>query len=229
MSTISTGLGRAAWLVFERDVRLAFRRWEQVSHPVVFFVMVATLFPLALSPESSLLRNIAPGVVWVGALLSSLLALDALLRADLEDGTLEQLTLSGQPLGWLLLAKTLAHWFLSGLPLVIAAPLVAMALAAPDESIGVLMLALFLGTGVLSFIGSVGAALTLGTRRGGVLLSLLVLPLAMPVLIFGARATDLAMRGEAAEGPVWLLAAMLVLAATLSPVAASTAVRISLE
>ena len=229
MSTISTGLGRAAWLVFERDVRLAFRRWEQVSHPVVFFVMVATLFPLALSPESSLLRNIAPGVVWVGALLSSLLALDALLRADLEDGTLEQLTLSGQPLGWLLLAKTLAHWFLSGLPLVIAAPLVAMALAAPGESIGVLMLALFLGTGVLSFIGSVGAALTLGTRRGGVLLSLLVLPLAMPVLIFGARATDLAMRGEAAEGPVWLLAAMLVLAATLSPVAASTAVRISLE
>ena len=229
MSTPGTHIGRAAWLVFERDVRLAFRRWEQVTHPVVFFVMVATLFPLALSPETSLLRNIAPGVVWVAALLSSLLALDSLLRADLEDGTLEQLTLSGQPLGWLLLAKTLAHWLLSGLPLVIAAPLVALSLAAPGESVGVLMLALLLGTGVLSFLGSVGAALTLGSRRGSVLLSLLVLPLAMPVLIFGARATDLAMRGEAAGGPLLLLGAMLALAVTLAPIATASAVRISLE
>ena len=229
MSAVTTGLGRAAWLVFERDVRLAFRRWEQVTHPVVFFVMVATLFPLALSPELSLLRNIAPGVVWVAALLSSLLALDSLLRADLEDGTLEQMTLSGQPLGWLLLAKTLAHWVLSGLPLVIASPLVALAFAAPDQSVGVLMLALALGTGVLSFLGAVGAALTLGSRRGGVLLSLLVLPLAMPVLIFGARATDLAMRGESAGGALLLLAAMLALALSLAPVAAATAVRISLE
>ena len=229
MSGASTSLGRAAWLVFERDVRLAFRRWEQVTHPVVFFLMVATLFPLALSPESSLLRNIAPGVVWVAALLSSLLALDTLLRADLEDGTLEQMTLAGQPLGWLLLAKTLAHWVLSGVPLVIAAPLVAASLSAPAASYGATMLALLLGTGVLSFLGSIGAALTLGTRRGSVLLSLLVLPLAMPVLIFGARATDLAMRGESAEGPLLLLAAMLVLAFTLSPVAASVAVRISLE
>jgi heme exporter protein B len=225
----TTGLGRAAWLTFERDLRLAFRRWQQLAHPVAFFVMVATLFPLALSPEPSLLRNIAPGVVWVAALLSSLLALDMLLRADLEDGTLEQLTISGQPLAWLLLAKTLAHWLLSGLPLVIAAPVMAMALAAPGEASAVLMLALALGTGVLSFLGSVGAALTLGTRRGSVLLSLLVLPLAMPALIFGARATDLAMRGEDASGPLWLLAAMLVLAATLAPLAASTAVRISLE
>jgi len=229
VSAVTTGLGRAAWLVFERDVRLAFRRWEQVTHPVVFFVMVATLFPLALSPELSLLRNIAPGVVWVAALLSSLLALDSLLRADLEDGTLEQMTLSGQPLGWLLLAKTLAHWVLSGLPLVIASPLVALAFAAPDQSVGVLMLALALGTGVLSFLGAVGAALTLGSRRGGVLLSLLVLPLAMPVLIFGARATDLAMRGESAGGALLLLAAMLALALSLAPVAAATAVRISLE
>jgi heme exporter protein B len=227
--SVATGLGRAAWLVFERDVRLAFRRWQQVVHPVVFFVMVATLFPLALSPESSLLRNIAPGVVWVAALLSSLLALDSLLRADLDDGTLEQLTISGQPLGVLLLAKTLAHWLLSGLPLVLASPLVALALAAPGEATGVLMLALALGTGVLSFLGCIGAALTLGSRRGSVLLSLLVLPLAMPTLIFGARATDLALRSEAADGPLWLLAAMLVLAATLSPLAVSSAVRISLE
>ena len=229
MSGVTTGLGRAAWLVFERDLRLAFRRWEQVTHPVVFFLMVVTLFPLALSPVPSLLRDIAAGVVWVGALLSSLLALESLYRADLEDGTLEQLTLSGQPLAWLLLAKTLAHWFLSGIPLVIAAPILAASLAAPSESVVVLMTSLALGTGVLSFVGSVGAALTLGTRRGSVLLSLLVLPLAMPVLIFGARATDEAMRGEPAGGPLWLLAAMLILAVTLAPWASSAAVRISLE
>jgi heme exporter protein B len=229
MTDLSTGLGRAAWLVFERDLRLAFRRWQQVTHPVVFFIMVATLFPLALSPEPSLLRNITPGVVWVGALLSSLLALESLFRADLEDGTLEQLTLSGQPLGWLLLSKTMAHWFLSGVPLVIAAPVVAGSLAAPADSLGVLMVSLALGTGVLSFIGAVGAALTLGSRRGSVLLSLLVLPLAMPVLIFGARATDLAMRGETATGPLLLLAAMLILAVSLAPLASSLAVRISLE
>jgi heme exporter protein B len=224
-----TGLASAAWLVFERDLRLAFRRWQQVTHPVVFFVMVATLFPLALSPEPVLLRTLAPGVVWVAALLSSLLSLENLFRADLEDGTLEQLTLSGQPLAWLLLSKTLAHWWLSGVPLVLAAPLVAASLAAPGSSFGVLMLALFLGSGVLSFIGATGAALTLGSRRGSVLLSLLVLPLAMPVLIFGARATDLAMHGEGAAGPLLLLAAMLILSVTLAPLAAAAAVRISLE
>ena len=229
MSGVTTGLGRAAWLVFERDLRLAFRRWEQVTHPVVFFLMVVTLFPLALGPDPSLLRNMAAGVVWVAALLSSLLALESLYRADFEDGSLEQLTLSGQPLAWLLLAKTLAHWFLSGIPLVVAAPVLAASLAAPSEAVGVLMTSLALGTGVLSFLGSVGAALTLGTRRGGVLLSLLVLPLAMPVLIFGARATDQAMRGEPAAGPLWLLAAMLILAVTLAPWASSAAVRISLD
>ncbi len=229
MSAVTTGLGRAAWLVFERDLRLAFRRWDQVSHPVVFFVMVVTLFPLALGPEPSLLRNMAAGVVWVAALLSSLLALESLYRADFEDGTLEQLTLSGQPLAWLLLAKTLAHWFLSGIPLVVAAPVLAASLAAPSTVVGVLMTSLALGTGVLSFLGSVGAALTLGTRRGGVLMSLLVLPLAMPVLIFGARATEQAMHGEPAAGPLWLLAAMLILAITLAPWASSAAVRISLD
>ena len=229
MSGLTTSLPRAAWLVLERDLRLAFRRWEQVTHPVVFFIMVATLFPLALSPEPALLRSIAPGVVWVGALLSSLLALESLFRADLEDGTLEQLTLSGQPLAWLLLAKTLAHWLLSGIPLVVAAPLIAASLAAPGESVAVLMTSLALGTGVLSFIGAVGAALTLGSRRGSVLLSLLVLPLAMPVLIFGARATDQAMRGDPSSGPLWLLAAMLILAVTLAPLASAAAVRVSLE
>lgn len=228
-ATLTAGLGRAAWLVFERDVRLAFRRWEQVTHPVVFFLMVTTLFPLAISPSDELLRTVAPGIVWVGALLSSLLALESLFRNDHDDGTLEQLVLSGQPLGWLLLAKTLAHWVLSGLPLVLTAPIVALSLATPTESVGVLMLSLVLGTGILSFLGAVGAALTLGTRRGSVLLSLLVLPLAMPVLIFGARATDLSIRGDDPTGALLLLTSMLILTVSLAPLAASSAVRISLE
>jgi heme exporter protein B len=229
VSGLSTSLPRAAWLVLERDLRLAFRRWEQVTHPVVFFLMIASLFPLALSPEPSQLRNIAACVVWVGALLSSLLALESLYRSDQDDGTLEQLTLSGQPLPILLLAKTVAHWLLSGIPLVIAAPLVAISMGASGEAYGVLMASVALGTGVLSFLGSVGAALTLGSRRGSVLLSLLVLPLALPVLIFGARATDLAMHGESAAGPLWLLSAVLILSVTLAPWASAAAVRISLE
>jgi heme exporter protein B len=227
--TTSTPLLLAAFRVLARDLKLAFRRLEQISHPVVFFIMVATLFPLALSPQPSLLRDTAAGVVWVGALLSSLLALEGLYRSDAEDGSLEQLVLCGQPLAVLLLAKTVAHWLVSGIPLVVVAPLVAASFGANGASFGVLMLSVALGTGVLSFVGSAGAALTLGSRRGSVLLSLLVLPLAMPVLIFGARAADLAMRGEPAEGPLWLLGAMLILSATLAPFGAAAAVRISLE
>jgi heme exporter protein B len=225
----ATAALRAAALILRRDLALAFRRWEQVTHPVVFFLMVATLFPLALDPKPSLLADIAAGVVWVSALLSSMLALETLYRADVEDGTLEQLTLTGQPLALLLLAKTVTHWLLSGVPLVLAAPIVAIAFGATSTSQGVLMASVALGTGVLSLIGSVGAALTLGSRRGSVLLSLLVLPLIMPVLIFGARATDLAMHGEAADGPLWLLGAMLIFALTLTPFASAAALRISLE
>ena len=191
--------------------------------------MIASLFPLALSPEPSQLRNISPCVVWVGALLSSLLALESLYRSDQDDGTLEQMTLSGQPLPVLLFAKTVAHWLLSGIPLVVAAPLVGLWMGAPERTFGVMMLSVALGTGVLSFLGSVAAALTLGTRRGSVLLSLLVLPLALPVLIFGAKATDLAMRGDSPDGAVMLLAAVLVLTVTLAPWASAAAVRISLE
>ena len=215
--------------VFGREVRLAARRFGQVLQAVTFFLMVTTLFPLALSPEPSLLRNIAPGVVWVGALLSSLLSLEALFRVDLDDGTLEQLVLSGQPLAGLLAAKMLAHWLLTGVPLVLAAPLAAASLNVPADALPVLMVTVGLGTGVIGFVGAIGAALTLAGRRGSVLLSLLVLPLVMPVLIFGARATDLAIRGEPAAGGVWLLLAMLILAITLAPLAAAAAVRICLE
>lgn len=222
-------LPAAAARVLGRDLRLAVRRFGHILQPVTFFLMVTTLFPLALNPEPSLLRNIAPGVIWVGALLSSLLSLESLFRVDLEDGTLEQLVLSGQPLSGLVSAKMLAHWGLTGLPLVLAAPLAAASMSVPVSALPVLMLSLALGTGIIGFVGAVGAALTLAGRRGSVLLSLLVLPLVMPVLIFGARVTDEAARGDPSTGGLWLLLAMLILALTLAPLAAAAAVRICLE
>jgi heme exporter protein B len=195
----------------------------------MFFVIVTTLFPLALTPELSRLRDVAPGVLWVGALLSSLLALDFLFRDDAHDGTLEQFVLSGQPLTALLLAKTFAHWLLSGLPLALSAPLIGIALGVPATAMSGVLVALVLGTVTLSLLGSATAGLTLGARRGGVLLSLLTLPLAVPVLIFGARATELAIMGESAAAPLYLLGALAVLALTLAPVAAAAAVRIGME
>lgn len=220
---------RAGWLLFERDLRLAMRRWEHVADPLVFFLMVTTLFPLALSPELSRLRDVAPGVLWVAALLSSLLAADTLLKSDAQDGTLEQYLLSGQPLTLLLLAKTAAHWILTGLPLVLVSPLVAIALGGPGAAVGTIMLGLTIGTVTLSLLGAIGAALTIGLRRGSLLLSLLVMPLAMPLLIFGARSSELAIAGEGAAGPLYLLASLLVLAITLAPLTAAAAVRISLD
>jgi heme exporter protein B len=225
----ATGLLDAGRLLYARDLKLAFRRWEQVTQPVVFFLMVTTLFPLALSPETAQLKQVAAGILWVAALLSALLALEFMFRSDYEDGTLEQLVLSGQPLWWLALIKALAHWTVSGLPLVLAAPVVALSLAVPGSALPTVVLSLVLGTAILSFLGAVGAGLTLGIRRGSVLLSLLVLPLAMPALIFGARAVDMAVMGEAARGPLLLLAAMCILSVTLGPFATSAALKVSME
>ncbi len=224
-----TGLLRAGGLLFARDLKLAFRRWEQVTQPVVFFLMVTTLFPLALSPEMSQLRQVAAGIVWVAALLSALLALEFMFRSDYEDGTLEQLVLSGQPLWWLALIKAAAHWTVSGLPLVVTAPLVAASLAVPAGAQWTVVVSLAFGTGILSFLGAVGAGLTLGVRRGSVLLSLLVLPLTMPALIFGARAVDMAIMGDESSGPLLLLAAMFILSLTLGPFATSAALKVSME
>jgi heme exporter protein B len=221
--------GTAALRLIERDLHLAFRRPGEWLQPLGFFVIVATLFPLALDPELSRLRDMAPGVIWVGALLSSLLALELLFREDGQDGSLEQLALSGLSLAWLLLAKSCVHWLLTGLPLVIAAPFLAIALGAPVAAVPGLMAALLLGSIALSLIGAIGAALTLGLRRGGTLLALIVLPLAVPVLVFGAQATALAIALEPLAGPLYLLGALAVLAATLAPLAAAGAVRISLE
>ena len=226
---VPTGMLAAAAATFRRDVVLAFRRPGQMIQPVVFFLIVTTLFPLSLSPQLSQLRDISPGILWVGALLSSLLALESLFRADLEDGTLEQWVVSGQPLAVQVLARILAHWTVSGLPLVAAAPLVGASLAVPASAFGITMLVLGLGTLCLSGLGAAGAALTLGSRRASVLLSLLVLPLAMPILIFGARGVDLAILGEPTRGPVLLLSALTILTLSLTPWAAASAVRISLE
>jgi heme exporter protein B len=223
------GLGAQFGLVVGRDLRLAVRHWDQVIQPLIFFVIVTTLFPLAISPALDELRRIAPGVLWVAAMLASLLALESLYRPDVEDGTMEQWVLSGQPLSLLLLAKTLTHWLLTGLPLVLMAPIVGTALGMSSSIWPVLAATLALGTGALSILGAIGAALTVSVRRGNVLLALLVLPLEMPVLIFGARAVDLAMQGESVVGPLNLLAAMLLLFVSLGPFAMAAAMRVSVE
>jgi heme exporter protein B len=219
----------AAGLVFRRDLMLAWRRWDEVAQPLIFYVVVTTLFPLATTPDLSQLRVISGGVVWVAALLASLLALESLFRSDVEDGTMEQWVLSGQPLGWLLLAKVASHWVLTGLPLVVMSPVVGTALGLPFAAWGTLVLSLLLGTATLSVLGGIGAALTVGVRRGSVLLSLLVLPLAMPLLIFGSRAVGMVMDGDSPTGPLQLLAAIFFLTLSLGPLAMSAAIRISVE
>jgi heme exporter protein B len=225
----SVSPGRAGLMLMRRDLRLAMRRPGEWLQPLVFFLVVTTLFPLATDPQLSRLRDMAPGALWVAALLSSLLALELLFREDGQDGSLEQLAVSGLPLAWLLLAKCGVHWLLTGVPLVLSAPLVATALGASYAALPGILGALLVGSVSLSLIGAVGAGLTLGLRRGGVLLALLVLPLAVPVLIFGARATALAMALEPMAAPMFLLAAVAVLSATLAPFAAAAAVRIGLE
>ena len=220
---------RVFWAVCRRDLQVAFRRSGDIVSPLAFFVLVTALFPLALSPEREVLRNLGPAVLWIAALLATLLSLNALFRADIEDGTMEQLVIGPHPLAPIMLGKTLAHWLLSGLPLVLLAPLLAVTYHLPLEGVRALCLTLLLGTPTLSLLGSIGAALTAGVRQSGGLLALLVLPLMMPVLIFGARATDLAASGEDIAGPVYLLGAFLVLALTVVPLGSAAAIRISVD
>lgn len=223
------GSGEAFVLIVRRELCLSFRRPDQLLQPLIFFLIVTTLFPLGLSLQLSLLRDIAPGVLWVAALLASLLSLDALFKGDADDGTLEQLALSGHGLTLIVVAKTLAHWLVSGAALLIMSPLVATALGVPTAAFATLLLSLALGTLTLSWLGAIGAGLTVGLKRGNVLLSLIVLPLAMPLLIFGAGATDRAMTGESAAGALYFLGALCLLTCTLAPWAAAAALRITLE
>jgi len=225
----STSALQAARLALLRDLQLAFRKRSQLVQPLAFFAIVTLLFPLAISPELSRLRELAPGVLWVGALLASLLALEFLFRDDAHDGTLEQYALSGQSLTALIFAKTLAHWLLTGLPLALMAPLAALSLGVAGAAVPGIVAAVAVGSVTLSLIGAIGAALTLGIKRSGALLSLLTLPLSLPVLIFGARATQLAIHGTPFLAPLELLGALAVLGITLAPLAAAAAVRISLE
>ena len=219
----------AVLAILQRDLLVVMRRKSEVLAALFFFVIVSSLFPLGIGPEPGLLRKLAPGVLWVGALLATMLGLHRMFAADLADGTLEQMAISPTPLVALVMGKIVAHWLVSGLPLVLVAPVLGLQFDLDGGALGVLMLALLLGTPVLSLIGAIGAALTLGVRGGGVLLSLLVLPLFVPVLIFGAGAVESYVAGMGAGGHLSLLAALLALAVFFAPWAATAALRITLE
>ena len=223
------GLLNGLTAMARRDLLLAWKRPGDILNPLFFFAMVCSLFPLAVGPTVEQLQFSGPGVLWIAALLAMLLSLNSLFLSDYEDGSLEQMLTSSQPLVVLALGKTVAHWLTSGLPLVMLSPLLAMTFQMPLEITGVLMVTLTFGTMSLSLLGSVGAALTVGLHRGTALLSLLILPLAMPVLIFGARTVSLAAAGDVYSGGVFALAAYVVGALSLAPYATAAALRISNE
>ena len=215
--------------LLSQDLRLAYRRRGEMATPLWFFILVTMLFPLGLTSQPELLRTIAPGVVWVAALLAALIGQQTLFKTDFEDGSLEQWLLAPAPLELLALGRVASHWLVSGLPLVVLSPLMGILMNYPGAAMGELALSLLFGTAILSLLGAVGAALTVGLRQSGMLLPILVLPLAIPVLIFGAQAAAQAARGEDPSGALYLLAALLVFGITLVPFAIAAAVRVSLE
>jgi heme exporter protein B len=220
---------KAMFAVIQRDLLLAMRRKAEVLTALLFFVIVASLFPLGIGPEPALLRKIGPGVLWIAALLATMLGLPRMFAADHADGTLEQMLLSPTSLVLLVSGKNIAHWLVCGLPLVLLAPLLGMQFDLDAQALAVLAIGLLLGTPVLSLIGAIGAALTLGVRGGGALLSLLVLPLSVPTLIFGAGAVQAQASGQGASGHLSLLAALLVLSLFFAPWVTTAALRIALE
>lgn len=226
---IRHGWNAAFFAIIKRDLLLAFAHRGEIANPLIFFLMVVTLFPLGVSPDRQILATIAPGVVWIAALLAALSALDGLFRSDFDDGTLEQMLISPHPLPILVLGKVLAHWLVSGLPMLLFAPLLGLLLALPVAALPTLVATLAIGTPLLSLIGAVGMALTVGLRRGGMLLSLLVLPLYIPALIFATGAIGAAGAGVPVTGQLYFLAALLVLAVTLAPLATAAALRVSLS
>ena len=222
-------MARALLAILRRDLLLALRRRSDVLTVLLFFVIVASLFPLGVGPEAELLRNIAPGVIWVSALLASMLGLGRMFAADHTDGTLEQMLLGATPLALVIAARVFAHWLVTGLPLVLVAPLIALQFDLAQQAYGVLTITLLLGTPALSLIGAIGAALTLGLRGGGALVALLVLPLYIPVLIIGAGAVDSAAGGLDVTPHLLLQGAFLLLAAAFAPWAVAVGLRISME
>lgn len=228
-SSTEMSLTRVFWYTLRRDMLLAYRRRNDLVSPLAFFVMVATLFPLGVSPDPQFLSQVAAGVVWVAALLSTLLSMDSLFRSDFDDGSLEQMLLSPQPLALLVVAKVCAHWLVSGFPLTVLAPLLGVMLFLPDGGMGPLVITLLLGTPTLSLIGAIGAGLTVGLRKGGVLITLLVLPLYIPVLIFGTGAVQAATSGLPIGGYLAIMGAILALGMVLAPLAIAAALRISVS
>lgn len=215
--------------LLKRDLLLAFRSPGQLLNPLLFYLLVLILFPLGIGPESHTLQKIGPGIVWVAALLSTLLALDTLFRGDFLDGSLELLALSPRPFALLIAVKIAVHWLLTGLPLLLLTPLLGTFFSLSGHTTGILMLTLLLGTPILSLVGAVGAALTVGIRGGGALLALVILPLYIPVLIFSAGTVNAAAVGLPISGQLFFLASLLVLAVTLAPPATAAALKISLN
>jgi heme exporter protein B len=222
-------MGDVFLALLRRDLLLAFRHRGELLNPLLFFGLIVTLFPLGVSPEPSVLKVMAPGVLWIAVLLAGLFSLEGLFRSDFEDGSLEQMALSPYPLAWLVLPKVLAHWMVSGLPMLLLAPLLGLLLSLPSEGIRVMEWTLLLGTPFLSLVGSVGVALTVGLRRGGMLLTLIVMPLYIPLLIFATQAVTAAVAGLPYDGALDFLRALLFLSLTLAPFATASALRISLS
>ncbi len=225
----TSSLLHAVGAVIKRDLLLAYRFRAELINPLAFFVMVITLFPLALGAEIALLKRIAPAIIWVAALLASLMSIESLFRADYDDGSLELMVMTPHPLSILVMAKVMGHWLTSSVPLLFIAPLMGMMLHMDADIIGVLMLTLLLGTPVLSLIGGIAVALTLGLRKGGALLAILVLPLYVPILIFASSAIDAAMTGFPVSGHLSMMCAILFLALTLTPLPTAAALKMSLS
>ena len=215
--------------IVRRDLVLAMRKRSEVANPVLFFILVITLFPLGIGAQPKLLQAIAPGIIWVSALLATMLSLDSLFRSDFDDGSLEQLLLSPYPTSILVLGKITAHWLTTGLPLLLVSPLLAVFLGMPNQALSVLLLTLLLGTPILSLIGAVGVALTVGLRRGGMILSLLVLPLYVPVLIFASNAVEMASGGLPVTAQINILVSMLLMALALAPWPTAAALKMSIN
>ncbi len=220
---------QAFFALVRRDLLLAFRRRSEMFQPLIFLLVVISLFPLGVGPSPQLLSSIAAGVIWIAALLATVLSLETLFRSDFEDGTLEQFAISGHPVTVIALAKIVVHWLVAGLPIVLLAPLLALWMNLPIEGLGLLMVTLLLGTPVLSLIGSIGGALTVSLKRGGQLLSLLVFPLYVPLLIIATNAVSAAVAGLPYNGQLGLMAAGLIAALTLAPFATAAALRLALE
>jgi heme exporter protein B len=220
---------QAAFQVFKRDLRLGWRQSGEWLNPLIFFLMVITLVPLAISPDPARLRELAGGIIWIAALLAVLLAMDGLFRSDFDDGTLEQLLLTPAPLPLLVLAKVLAHWLQTGVALALLAPLAGVLLNLPSSVLVVLVMSLLLGTLTLSLISAIGAALTVGLRRGGVLVPLITLPMHIPILIFATASVQASLSGLPVTGYLALLGAFLILALCLAPLAAAAALRLAVS